>query len=202
MREMVTAGIGVLHDTLSEAEAHVISHLFAQGAIHVLVATASMCRSVSSGASLAVVLGTQYYDSSGLGGEDFPVADLIQMLGLASRPMHDESSVCVLMCHAAKKEFYKKFLFEPLPVESHLDQCLHDHLVRFPHVSCCACPACVSRRCLFSTWQLHKCSARQSILLLCAWKHLTSYLLRVASTTRSESITSRQCMHGLNDCML
>lgn len=33
---------------------------------------------------------------------------------------------CVLMCHAPRKEYYKKFLFEPLPIESHLDHFLHD----------------------------------------------------------------------------
>ena len=33
------------------------------------------------------------------------------------------------MCHSPRKEYYKKFLFEPLPVESHLDHFLHDHMV-------------------------------------------------------------------------
>ncbi len=32
------------------------------------------------------------------------------------------------MCHTPRKEYYKKFLFEPYPVESHLDQALHDHM--------------------------------------------------------------------------
>ena len=32
------------------------------------------------------------------------------------------------MCHAPRKEYYKKFLFEPFPVESHLDHFLHDHM--------------------------------------------------------------------------
>ena len=31
------------------------------------------------------------------------------------------------MCHAPRKEYYKKFLLEPLPVESVLDHFLHDH---------------------------------------------------------------------------
>jgi hypothetical protein len=35
---------------------------------------------------------------------------------------------CMLLCHAPKKAYYKKFLFEPFPVESHLDAFLHDHL--------------------------------------------------------------------------
>lgn len=30
------------------------------------------------------------------------------------------------MCAAPRKEYYKKFLFEPLPIESHLDHFLHD----------------------------------------------------------------------------
>ena len=34
----------------------------------------------------------------------------------------------LLQCHAPRKEYYKKFLFEPLPVESHLDHFLHDHM--------------------------------------------------------------------------
>lgn len=33
------------------------------------------------------------------------------------------------MCHGPRKEYYKKFLFEPFPVESHLDHFLHNHLV-------------------------------------------------------------------------
>ncbi len=33
----------------------------------------------------------------------------------------------VILCQSSKKDFFKKFLYEPLPVESHLDHCLHDH---------------------------------------------------------------------------
>ena len=33
------------------------------------------------------------------------------------------------MCHAPRKEYYKKFLYEAFPVESHLDHALADHLV-------------------------------------------------------------------------
>ncbi len=33
------------------------------------------------------------------------------------------------MCPAPRKEYYKKFLLEPLPVESHLDAALHDAFV-------------------------------------------------------------------------
>lgn len=32
------------------------------------------------------------------------------------------------MCHTPRKEYYKKFLYEAFPVESHLDHALADHL--------------------------------------------------------------------------
>lgn len=35
---------------------------------------------------------------------------------------------CVLYCHTPRKEYFIKFLQEPLPLESHLDHHLHDHL--------------------------------------------------------------------------
>lgn len=31
------------------------------------------------------------------------------------------------MCHGPRKEYYKRFLLEPFPVESHLNHYLHDH---------------------------------------------------------------------------
>ncbi|KAG2812635.1 putative U5 small nuclear ribonucleoprotein helicase [Phytophthora cactorum] len=35
---------------------------------------------------------------------------------------------CVLFCHASKKKFYAKFLYDPLPVESQLEHFLSDHI--------------------------------------------------------------------------
>ena len=40
------------------------------------------------------------------------------------------------MCHTPRKEYYKKFLFEPFPVESHLDAFLHDHLAAEVTLQC------------------------------------------------------------------
>ena len=50
------------------------------------------------------------------------------MVGMAGRAGIDAKATCTLMCHMPRKEYYKKFLFEPLPIESHLDATLHDAL--------------------------------------------------------------------------
>jgi replicative superfamily II helicase len=45
---------------------------------------------MTSSAKLVIIMGTQYYDGTGLGASDYPVTDLLQMLGRASRPGIDE----------------------------------------------------------------------------------------------------------------
>ena len=48
--------------------------------------------------------------------------------GRAGRPQFDDQGTAVIMVHDVKKHFYKKFLYEPFPVESSLLGVLADHL--------------------------------------------------------------------------
>eukprot|EP01031_Cornospumella_fuschlensis_P039650 gene39650-48269_t len=50
------------------------------------------------------------------------------MIGRAGRPQFDTSATAVIFVQEKKKQFYKKFLHEPFPVESSLHLCLHEHL--------------------------------------------------------------------------
>lgn len=49
----------------------------------------------------------------------FPLLlDVLQMMGRAGRPQFDDQGKAVILVHDLKKDFYKKFLYEPFPVES------------------------------------------------------------------------------------
>ena len=87
-----------------------------------------MCWGLSLSAHLVVVMGTQYYDGRENAHTNYPITDLLQMMGHANRPLLDNAGKCVTLCHEPHKEYYKKFLYEPFPVESHLDHFLHDHV--------------------------------------------------------------------------
>lgn len=50
------------------------------------------------------------------------------MMGRAGRPQFDDSGVSCIFVHEPKKNFYKKFLHEPFPVESSLLGQLHNHI--------------------------------------------------------------------------
>lgn len=79
-------------------------------------------------AHLVVIKGTEYYDGKLKRYVDMPITDVLQMMGRAGRPQFDDSGVAVVLVHDIKKNFYKKFLYEPFPVESSLLEVLPDHI--------------------------------------------------------------------------
>jgi activating signal cointegrator complex subunit 3 len=93
-----------------------------------LIATATLAWGVNFPAHLVVVKGTEYYDGKQRRYVDMPITDVLQMTGRAGRPQFDDQAVAVLLVHDAKKEYYKKFLHAPFPVESSLLSVLPDHI--------------------------------------------------------------------------
>lgn len=76
---------------------------------------------------MVIIMGVQYYEGKEHRYVDYSLPDVLQMIGRACRPTEDERSRCVLMCQQTRKEFFKKFLSEGLPIESHLPvELLHD----------------------------------------------------------------------------
>jgi len=75
-----------------------------------------------------IVKGTEYFDGKLSRYVDFPVTDVLQMMGRAGRPQFDTTGVACIFVHEPKKTFYKKFLHEPFPVESSLHEQLHNHI--------------------------------------------------------------------------
>ena len=100
---------------------------FTKFSFQVIVVARSLCWSLSVSCHLVVIMDTQYYTGKFHAYHDYPITDVMQMIGRASRPNLDSDAKCVLMCQSSKKNMFKKFLYEPLPIESHLDHCLHDH---------------------------------------------------------------------------
>lgn len=79
---------------------------------------------------MVIIMGVQSYEGKEHRYVDYPVMDVLQMMGRACRPSEDERSRCVLMCQQTRKDFYKKFLAEGLPIESHLPtHMLHDYFL-------------------------------------------------------------------------
>eukprot|EP00808_Paulinella_micropora_P006106 g54769.t1 len=126
--ETLKAGVGFYHEGLSEKEKLVVQKLYKAGAAQVVVCVYSMCWGLPMNSHLVILMGTQTYDGREHRYVDIPITDVIQMMGRACRPLQDTNGKCTIFCQASKKEFYKKFLYDPFPVESHLNHYLHDHM--------------------------------------------------------------------------
>ncbi|CAB4009960.1 U5 small nuclear ribonucleo 200 kDa helicase, partial [Paramuricea clavata] len=127
LKETLTYGVAFLHEGLSDTEVKIVEQLFVSGAVQVVVVSRNLCWAISVNAHLVVIMDTQYYEGKIHAYVDYPITDILQMVGKANRPLQDDVGKAVILCQQSKKEFFKKFLYEPLPIESHLDHCLHDH---------------------------------------------------------------------------
>ena len=104
---------------------------------------------------------------------DFPITDVLQMMGRAGRPQYDRHGVAVIMVAEPKKSFYKKFLcalfallsFDFSPSHCHVDRssglAANGPGINFLHTCCAAlwatslpCACCFRFRHIgFISWQ-------------------------------------------------
>eukprot|EP00917_Polyrhabdina_sp_WS-2016_P026359 GHVP01056616.1.p1 GENE.GHVP01056616.1~~GHVP01056616.1.p1 ORF type:complete len:2004 (+),score=344.28 GHVP01056616.1:435-6014(+) len=128
LKSCVEFGIGMHHAGLSPKDKDIVTELFVREKIRVLVCTSTLAWGVNLPAHLVIVKGTEYYEASKKGYEDFPITDLLQMIGRAGRPQFDTSATACVFVHESKRNFYRRFLYEPFPVESSLHKHLPDHI--------------------------------------------------------------------------
>ena len=79
-----------------------------------------MCYQVNVQTYVVIIMDTQFYNGMTYVNEDYPIVDVLHMIGLGNRPGVDEDAKCVIMCQSSKTEYLRKFIAEPLPIESHL----------------------------------------------------------------------------------
>ncbi|KAM0747473.1 Sec63-domain-containing protein [Meredithblackwellia eburnea MCA 4105] len=127
LRVTLASGIGFYHEALSKQDKRIVERLFDSGAIQVVVASKDTAWSIPLTAYMVIIMGVQTFEGKEHRYVDYPFTDVLQMMGRACRPTHDTSSRCILMCQSVRKDFFKKFLNEGLPIESHLHLALHDH---------------------------------------------------------------------------
>ncbi|XVF54413.1 hypothetical protein PTKIN_Ptkin05aG0178400 [Pterospermum kingtungense] len=128
LRHTLQFGIGLHHAGLNDKDRSLVEELFANNKIQVLVCTSTLAWGVNLPAHLVIIKGTEYYDGKTKRYVDFPITDILQMMGRAGRPQYDQHGKAVILVHEPKKSFYKKFLYEPFPVESSLRERLQDHM--------------------------------------------------------------------------
>jgi activating signal cointegrator complex subunit 3 len=108
LKHAISFGIGLHHAGLSNHDRDIVERLYLNGSIQVLVATATLAWGVNLPARLVIVKGTEYFDGKTSRYVDYPLTDVLQMIGRAGRPGFDDKGIAVVMSTLDKKPFYKK----------------------------------------------------------------------------------------------
>ena len=126
--QTLSHGVGFIHDGMTKEDKERVEGLYRDGLIGVIVVPRAYCWSVRSPAYLVIVVDTVYYEGKEHRFIDYNITDIQQMIGLACRPTVDDIGKCVVLCYTPKKEYLKQLLSSALPIESHLNLSLHDHI--------------------------------------------------------------------------
>lgn len=128
LRDTIRFGIGIHHAGLNSQDRNLVENLFFNRKIQVLVCTSTLAWGVNLPCHLVIVKGTEYFDAKTATYVDYPVTDIMQMIGRAGRPQFDNTATACVFVQESKKPFYQKFLHEPFPVESSLFTQLEEHI--------------------------------------------------------------------------
>jgi activating signal cointegrator complex subunit 3 len=131
LKHTLRFGVGMHHAGLSEGDRSTVEKLFLENKILVLVATSTLAWGVNYPTHLVICKGTEYFDAKTKKYKQFPVTDVLQMVGRAGRPQFrsgDAAAVAVVLVEESQRQFYRQFLYSPFPVESELHHHLEDHL--------------------------------------------------------------------------
>jgi pre-mRNA-splicing helicase BRR2 len=129
LSEALSHGIGYFHEALSAFDKRAVKQLYKMGAIQVVLVSRDSCWEWDLQAHLVIIMGTQFFEGREHRYIHYPISDILQMFGKAGRSGIDKSAYGVLMVSDVKREYYKKFLGEALPIESHLHAYLSDAFV-------------------------------------------------------------------------
>lgn len=81
-----------------------MEQLFTSGAIQVIVVSRNLAWGLSLSAHLVVVMDSQYYNGKVHAYEDYPITDVLQMVGHANRPILDDEG----QLSASARNFWTK----------------------------------------------------------------------------------------------
>ena len=129
-------GIGIISEDFSQEINEIISLLYEDKIIQVLIISYKMRWSKNFSCQNAFICDTVYYDENNNCYMDYYIPDILQMVGRAHQQNKDPYGIndnsllnnkCFILMPSSKKEFIKKFLNEPYPLETSINVYLENH---------------------------------------------------------------------------
>ncbi|AMD21955.1 HFR100Wp [Eremothecium sinecaudum] len=129
MKELFQSGFGIHHAGMSRSDRNITEKMFKEGAINVLICTATLAWGVNLPADVVIIKGTQVYDSKKGGYTDLGITDVIQIFGRAGRPGFGSTHGVGILCTTSDRlDHYISLITQQHPIESKLGSKIVDNL--------------------------------------------------------------------------
>lgn len=128
LKQTLSFGIGIHHAGLVKSDRSIVEDLFVNSKIQILIATSTLAWGVNFPARLVIIKGTEFFDPKSLTYIDMPITDVLQMIGRAGRPQFNEKGYACVYVEKGKKNFYRKYINDPFPLESAFKSQILEHI--------------------------------------------------------------------------
>jgi pre-mRNA-splicing helicase BRR2 len=127
LRSTLKSGIGYLTSFMATSDTNIVMSLFEAKILKCIIATKDSCYWAPS-ASNVLLLGTKEYDGREHRYIDYTINEILEMVGLARK---DANSIAHahIYTNSSKVDYYKRFAALSMPLESHLNNSIHDAVV-------------------------------------------------------------------------
>ncbi|CAM9532103.1 unnamed protein product, partial [Discosporangium mesarthrocarpum] len=128
LRDLFEAGLGCHHAGMLRSDRGLTERSFEEGAMKVLVCTATLAWGVNLPAHTVIIKGTEVYNPEKGGLQDLSMLDVLQVFGRAGRPQYDTSGEAIMITTHKSLDKYLALLAKQTPIESSFIKALPDHL--------------------------------------------------------------------------
>ncbi|KAI4840169.1 pre-mRNA-splicing helicase BRR2 [Plasmodium brasilianum] len=125
--QLMKNGLCYLHSNMTEVERKIVEMLFDKKAIQILIVAYDYIYSLNVYGNTIIILDTiiTHFDNKE---EDYSIQNVLEMISYAGRQGEDVKSFVYIYTYITKKEYYKNFIYEPLTVESNIEDYLPNFL--------------------------------------------------------------------------
>ncbi|AET38994.1 ATP-dependent RNA helicase BRR2 Ecym_3516 [Eremothecium cymbalariae DBVPG len=127
LKEFLKKGIGFFYKGMYASDKNIVEELHNKRLLSVTLSSRDFHNQAPISNNV-IILSTQYYDIREHRNVNYTIIELLEMLGLSTGYSNNPGRA-IILTNSKTKDYYKKFLTEPLPTESYMPFYLHDGFI-------------------------------------------------------------------------
>ncbi|CCE62007.1 hypothetical protein TPHA_0B03360 [Tetrapisispora phaffii CBS 4417] len=127
-KSALDAGIGIIYEGMPIANLDTILKLYNDGNISTLLIPFESVK-IAPKSNITIILDTEYYDEQHRCYYDCNIDNVNEMISHTVGNTDTHMGIVLIFTNSYRKEYYQKFITEPVPVESSLLNNIHDYIL-------------------------------------------------------------------------